>query len=250
MKLKEKLTNKDFVIGTWCDIPSSATANILAKAGLDFIIIDMEHGPMDFKVAQEMIFAAEADNCDALIRVASLSETHILRAMDLGGSGIVVPHIECEKDIDEVIMKCKFAPEGNRGFNPYVRSGNYNSRDNDYLARENRNKLVVAILEGLGGIENLDVITEKEGVDVIYIGVYDLSVALGVPGQVKSELVINNLKNAVKKINDKGKAAGAMIHDKGDIAKLKEIGVQFLVYKVDTSVLYDSYEKIVGEVRK
>jgi len=249
MKLKYRLKNNEFVIGTWCDIPSAATANILAKSGLDFIIIDMEHGPMDFKVAQDMIFAAEADGCEAIIRVASQSESDILRALDLGGSGIIVPHIETESAVRLITERSKFYPIGQRGFNPYVRAGGYNSRNNNYFEQENNNQLVAIILEGVNAIHNLDIIVSHEHIDVVYIGAYDLSVSLGIPGEVKHEKVLSLMKSSVEKICSRGKSAGLMIHNLDEFRFFKNIGAQFFVFKVDTSVLFDAYEKTVKELR-
>ena len=91
---QRKIKNKQAVLGTWCDIPSPSLANVIAKAGLDFIIIDLEHGPMDYKSAQEMAMAAEAGGCEAIVRVPSNEESSILKSLDMGGAGIIVPHIK------------------------------------------------------------------------------------------------------------------------------------------------------------
>lgn len=250
MTIKKRLAMGEYVIGTWCDIPSSSLVNVIAKAGMDFVIIDMEHGSVDFRVAQDMIFAAEAENCEAIIRVASNNESHILRSLDIGCSGIIVPHIESLQDKNKVIEYSKFYPDGNRGFNPFVRSGNYNSKNSKYFQEENEKNIIALILEGKEGLKNLEEIVEDKNVDIIYIGVYDLSISLGVPGEVKSEIVMEALKNAVHVIKKAGKYVGAMIHNKEDLNLFKKLGIQWLVYKVDTSVVYDSYSIIKKELKE
>jgi 2-keto-3-deoxy-L-rhamnonate aldolase RhmA len=81
--LKDELKKGSFVLGTWCDLPSPSIVNVLTRAGLDFVIVDLEHGPMDYKIAQEMIMAAECEGKEALIRVSHLCESEILRALDI-----------------------------------------------------------------------------------------------------------------------------------------------------------------------
>ena len=247
--LKEELKNGGFAIGTWCDIPSPAVVNILAKAGLDFVIIDMEHGPMDFKVAQEMAFAAEAEGKEAIIRVPRLDESDILRALDLGASGIIVPHIESVEDRENVVKFSKYPPAGIRGFNPYVRCGGYKKPEKDYCEVRNKESIVGIMLEGKQALNDLDKIIDDPNIDVVYIGTYDLSVALGLNGEVDHPQVISRLEDAVIKIRKAGKAAGCMINDSAGLKRFKELGIQFICYKVDTAMVYDAVSGIVRELK-
>src|SRR5579872_3926810 len=96
--LKKKLADNEFVIGTWCELPSPEFINVLAKTGLDFVIIDMEHGAVDISVASKLLMAAEADGCSPLIRVAKNDESAILKALEIAPQGIIVPHIATVAD--------------------------------------------------------------------------------------------------------------------------------------------------------
>ena len=248
--LKESLKKGSFAIGTWCDLPSPAVINVLAKAGLDFVIIDMEHGPMDFETAQEMAFAAEAEGKEALIRVPRLDESDILRALDCGVSGIIVPHIESVKDRENVVKFSKFPPAGIRGFNPYVRCGSYRKPEKDYCEKRNKESVIGIILEGKQALQDLEKIIDDPNIDIVYVGTYDLSVALGLNGDVNHPEVIRHLEEAVSKIKKAGKAAGCMIHDVAGLKRFKELGIQFICYKVDTAMIYDSVSGIVQELKK
>ncbi|OQX21092.1 MAG: hypothetical protein BWK75_03940 [Candidatus Altiarchaeales archaeon A3] len=248
--IKKQIKEGKFVLGTWCDLPSPSVVNVIAKAGLDFIIIDMEHGPMDYKVAQEMIMAAESEDCEAIIRVPRNDESDILRALDVGATGIIVPHIKNVDDRKKFISYSKFSPIGNRGFNPYIRAGSYHSVDQDYFYEQNNKILLVIIIEGVNGLKELDDIISNPEIDVVYIGTYDLSVALGVPGDVKNKKVIDALKDAVVKIRSKGKSAGCMIHNVDDLKMFKEMGIQFITYKVDTAIIYESFKKMKVALEK
>lgn len=248
--IKEKLKKGEFVLGTWCDLPSPTVVNVLGKAGLDFVIIDMEHGVMDYKLAQEMVMAAECEGCDALIRVPRNDESDILRALDTGAAGIIVPHIEKIEDCKKVISFSKFPPLGKRGFNPYIRAGEYHSVQKSYFTKQNNKILVGIILEGNAALNDIENIISDPEIDIVYIGTYDLSVALGVPGDVTNLRVIEALEAAVVKIKKKGKIAGCMIHNAENLKRFKELGIQFIAYNVDSGVLYESFKKMKQELEK
>lgn len=241
-KLKEKLAKGKIVLGTWCEIPSPEFINVLATAGLDFVIIDMEHGAMDFATTGEMTMAAQVEKCSVLIRVARNDESDILRALELAPEGIVVPHIETVQDSKKAIQFTKYPPVGMRSLNPFTRAGSYHTTPT-YTTSQNENNIVSLIVEGKKGIANIEKILDKN-IDVIYIGTYDISTVLGVPGEIKHKKVLNTLETLVKKIRKQGKIAACMFHDEEELAYFKRIGIQMICYKVDTAVVYDSFSKI------
>lgn len=240
--LKTKLANNKFVVGTWCEIPSPELVNVLAKAGLDFVIIDMEHGAMDFATASKMVMAADADQCAPLIRVATNDESPILRALELRPQGIIVPHIQSASDRKKAVTYSMFPPLGQRSLNPFTRAGGYHPQAG-YTKEQNTKLLLSLIVEGKEGIENLETIIDKS-TDVIYIGTYDISQALGLPNDVTNKRVLSVLKKAVKIIRQKNKVAGCMFHNAEELALFKSLGIQFLCYKVDTGVIFDEFQAI------
>jgi 4-hydroxy-2-oxoheptanedioate aldolase len=240
---KKRLKNGDFVLGTWCDIPSPDTVSILAKAGLDYVIIDMEHSSMDFQTASYMMMAAEADNCTALVRVPGNHESDVLRALDCGAAGIIVPHIKTAADRQSAISYMKFPPAGVRGYNPFCRWGRYGDPKNSIL-EENEKILAGVILEDKAAILDLKKVIDDEGLDLIYIGIYDISVALGFPGDINHPQVMKTMEKMVKTIRDMKKAAGAMAHSTEEIDKFKNMGIQFIAYRLDTVVLYTAFHNI------
>ena len=245
--LKKALKNGSFVLGTWCVLPSPAVVNVLAKAGLDFVIIDMEHGPMDYRVAQDMIMSAECVGAEALVRVPSLDESNILRALDIGASGVIVPHVESVEDRKKVVAYSKFSPIGERGFNPYVRCGGYSKAKPEYFISQNKKIILGLILEGLAALKNLESIIDDPDIDLIYIGTYDLSVALGLPGDVGHPKVLKELERAAAKIIKAKKSVGCMIHGAADLARFKKLGIQFITHKVDSAIMYDAVSEIKRE---
>ena len=245
MRLKERIKDGQTVFGTWCLLPSPEVISVLAKADLDFVLIDMEHGPMDFALAQKMIMAAEADGCEAIIRVAKNDEADVLRALDIGASGIIVPHIESVSDRKKAISYMKYPPIGIRGFSPYTRAGGFFSRPG-HTVTENDRVLTGIIIEGQQGLNDLPAIIDDPELDVVYIGTYDLSAVLGIPGDVKNKKVLTVLEECVTKVLSSGKVAGCLFHNPDELKYFRDMGIQFLAYKVDSSVLYDGFAFLKG----
>lgn len=241
--LKDKLAAGKTVLGTWCEIPSPEFINVLAKGGLDFVIIDMEHGSCDYEQAGKMVMAAEVEGCSSIIRVPTNNESAILRALEVGSEGVIVPHVESAQERKRVIDAVKFAPAGNRSLNPYVRAGGYRSTPN-FTREQNKKTLAAILIESLQGIENIEEIIDDKYLDVIYMGSYDISVALGVPGQTKHPKVVEVLEKMTKTITKRKKTAACLFHSSDDLRFFKKNGVKFLCYKVDTAIVFDEIQRV------
>lgn len=240
--LKERLKAGETVVGTWCLMPSPQAVNVIAKAGLDFVIIDMEHGGMGIETASAMAMAAEAEGCRAILRVPLNEESIILRCLELGVDGIIAPHISNTGECMDFVSAMKYPPIGKRGFSPYPRAGAYHSTQAHTIV-QNARVLSIAIVEGLNEAKKVYDIASTPGIDVVYVGTYDISSALGIPGEVKDYRVVSILKDAVREIIEAGKIAGCMGHTKEDLEFLSEYGVKFQVVGVDTNVLYEHYKQ-------
>lgn len=239
-----------YELGTWAEIPSPYATNIMAKAGLDFSIVDMEHGVIDFQLAQNMIFAAHCEKKQIYIRVPVIDEAWILRTLDMGCDGIIFPQVSNIDDVERIIEYSHFPPIGKRGFNPYITAGGYCNVENSYFENENARIKIGIILEGREAFDNLDRILNYNEIDIIYIGQYDLSMALGIPGDVANPKVLELMKNAVAKINAANKRAGCMVHSIEEAKKIIKQGFSFVVYKVDSGLLFQCVQSFVEGVRE
>lgn len=228
-----------YLLGTWCELPSPAVVNVLARAGLDFVIIDMEHGAMDYRIAQEMAMAAECEGTKALICVTRLDEQHILRALNTGVSGILVPHIETVIDREKAVFYSKFPPVGWRGFNPFIRSGGYHKVVPGYFHDQNTRIALGIVIEDNAALKILGSIIDDPEIDMVYIDTYDLSVDLGLAGDVRHTIVLSALEKAVATIRKARKVAGCTIKSKQDFYNFKDMGIQFITYKADSAIIYD-----------
>lgn len=249
--LKKKLENGKTVLGLWCILPSAAVTNVIASSGMDFIIIDMEHGPIGFETAEEMVRAADSENCGSIIRLGHKDEEMILKALDIGVHGVLVAHVENQEDAKDVINYTKYHPLGTRGFSPYTRAGGYGPTDIEHHAqRENDQTLTGVILEGKSGIENIDQILELEHLDLIYIGAYDLSQSLGIPGSVQHPLVKSTMEKAIRKTRDAGIAAGGYVaKNSEDIRWMVDMGMQFITVLPDVTLISNACRTMADEFR-
>lgn len=246
--LKEQLNKGNQVYGTWSVLPSPGVAEIMGSAGLDYFIIDMEHGPADYETAENMIRAVDRFNCTPLIRVPENEPWMILRALETGAGGVVVPGISSEKDAEKAVKAMKYHPRGNRGMSPFTRSWGYRAHGTEaFTDKCNKETLTVLIVEGTDGIARLDKILQVEDIDVIYIGTYDLSQSVGHPGNPSHPEVLAFVKQCTELIKSKGVAAGCLAENSEDLANWKKAGIQFVAYQADCSLFFSQCRSVLEE---
>ncbi|MCX5811479.1 MAG: aldolase/citrate lyase family protein [Proteobacteria bacterium] len=254
--LKNTLKKGNVVYGPWCTIPSAAVVNVIAATGVDFIIIDMEHGSHNIETVENMIRAAEVEGCFSIVRVAKNDEALILSALDIGACGVIVPHIESKEDAELAISYTKYYPLGTRGFSPFTRAGGYSLHNvKGHAEKQNKETSLILLLEGKAGIGNLEDILSIEDVetkvDAIYIGAYDLSQALGVPGQVDHPDVRSTMEICIARINKSGIAAGGYVaKDENDIRWMRDMGMQLITLLPDCTMIYHAFERFYHDFRK
>ena len=246
--LRQKLSNGDCTLGTWNIIPSPFVVDIIASAGLDFIIIDSEYGSMSFETAQTMVAVCESYGVSPIMRVGKLDESLVLKALDIGMHGIQIPNVSSVDDARLLVNYAKYPPQGQRGFSPYVRAGLYNVENGPILPHKgNENTLVIVNLEGPDSLSNIEEIASVNGIDIIFIGVFDLSKTLGVPGEIQHPKVMESLDAAISKVHKIGKKVGTIASNKSMFKILKSKRVDYLTYSVDSGVLREGYTKLLKE---
>src|SRR5690554_1517682 len=254
-KLKAKLLNDEIVIGPFLKIIDPALVEISAYAGFDFVIIDSEHGPINMESAQNLIRAAEAADITPIIRVLRNEEETLLKALDIGPHGIEVPQINNLHQVQRLKKSVKYNPEGQRGVCCYVRAADYskinrsNEAKQEYFKRANEELLVIAHIEGLEGVENIDKILKEEVIDVVFIGPYDLSQSLGKPGQVDNPAVKKEMEYIIKKAKQQGKIVGTFVDNVDNAREWIDIGVRFIAYSVDVGIFYEKCAEIVSDLK-
>ena len=184
----EKYIAGEHSLGTFTHLLSAPAIEALARAGLDYVIIDMEHSPIGAEHAAELVGVASGAGLAPFVRVDELSRSPILKMLDVGAAGLIVPQLETVEQARQLVGWAKFAPVGNRGYCPSRDGGwgldeNYASGMSGYMDWANRNTMLIPQCETAGCLEHIEEIVAIEGVDGIFIGPFDLSIALGIPGR-------------------------------------------------------------------
>ena len=243
-KLKE-----GYVLGPFSKTSDPAFIEMLGHAGFDFVIIDLEHGPNTIETAQNLVRGAQIGGVFPIIRVKEDAYSVIGEALDIGAGGVEVPQVSTAKDAERVVKHAKFAPEGLRGVCRFVRAADYSSLDRFRYFKEANESIIIIHLEGQEAIDNLDGILGVEGIDILFIGPYDLSQSLKVSGQVDHPLVIEKMQEIVRRCVAKGKAVGTFVDTPENAVKWRDLGVSYLSYSVDTGIFTDACRSAVKSVR-
>ena len=248
-EFKDKM-RKGHVVGPFCKSLDSTYIEIIGQAGFEFCILDMEHGPITTHNLQDLIRACNISDTIPIVRVSEVSEAAIGKALDLGASGIQVPQIADKQSAEKAVQLSKFAPLGERGVCRFVRAANYSMLDRYEYFKKANECLVILQVEGQEGINNIDEILSVEGIDILFIGPYDLSQSLGVPGQIMHEKVVEHMKYIIDKANEKGVIIGTFVDTIENALYWKSVGVKYLSYSVDVGIFADACKNIVSNLNE
>lgn len=249
-RLKKILSEGKVVLGPFMKFSDPAAVEIAGYAGFDFVIVDLEHGPLSIQRAQDLVRAAELVGITPVIRVRENSPPAILRALDIGAQGVEVPHILTGEDAKRAVEAARFSPEGERGVCRFVRAAAYSHLDRyKYFKKSNQEIMVIVHIEGVEGITNLEDIIEVPGVDILFLGPYDLSQSCRVPGQIDHPLVVKKMQRAVEIARKREVAVGTFVESKEEAKKWIEAGVRYISFSVDVGIYYRACARIVEELR-
>jgi 4-hydroxy-2-oxoheptanedioate aldolase len=210
-------------------IPAPIAVELIGEAGFDFVIIDTEHVLINPETLENMIRAAETVSLTSLVRVSSASPKEILRALDSGAQGIVVPQVERADEMRLVVTSCKYHPAGLRSLNG-GRPGSFGKSSlAEYVTRANREIVVVPMIETATGVANLAEILAVPGIDMVLEGAADLSQSYGLPWQTSAAPV----EQALRQIHEQCERAGvpycAIPREEGDYERWRTRGVRAFV---------------------
>lgn len=242
--LKTALDRGDSVIGTWAIMPSVVSADVIAASGVDFVVIDTEHGPIGYETAQAMVITCESRGTSPVIRTGGVIEAEILRALDVGAHAIHVPNVKSVEDAGRIVGFAKYPPMGDRGFSPFTRAGAYSAANSARLTSEaNGNTLVCIHVEGSEAVERIDSFLAVDGIDIIFVGLYDLSKSMGMPGQVDHPSVLAKLQECIDAVLAAGKVPGTIANTPEQMQMMLDRGIRYLTYSVDCEMLGRPYRE-------
>lgn len=243
--MRERL-GKGSQLGTFLKLPVVETVELMALAKLDFVVIDLEHSPMAMESAARMLAIAKALGMDTLVRIPAHGYEWIQRSLDAGAGGVLVPHVDSREEAEAVIAAATFPPHGTRGFGPTTRAGEWAIESTRQYLKHAEEAAVVVQIESSAAVENIESILEA-GVDSVFVGPADLSVALGVAGDSEELVRARNAVLAASRAKDVhcGIAAGGG----GAAQELISSGFSYAVVGNDATMLGQSARAIAADFR-
>lgn len=229
--------------GLWRIMPSPMLTEIVARSGFALQILDCEHGPYDYATLLPDILACERHGCAPLVRVSGHDRIEVQRCLDLGARGLVFPQLAGADEFARAAAMMDYAPAGTRGFNPFVRAGNYGAppATADAPARP----WFVPIVETLQAVEQIEAIVRISRIDLVYIGVYDLSAQLGAPGRLDTPELSRLVDRVLGACAQGGKPVAMLAMTPQAVARLAARGVRAIVHGVDTQRIRESLSGVL-----
>ena len=240
LNFAQKLERGEVINGIWRTIPDDAITEIIANTGYDFQIFDLEHAALGWADIQSMVRLNNALTKASFVRLGDRTSIAAQRALDAGAHGLVYPGIESLEDVKLLLENLNFPPNGRRGFNPFVPSFGYGATS----VTAEFQAWMIPIIETKAGLLSIKAISSHPSVNIVYLGAYDLSVHLGSPGDIKSEVVVSALKEAVCLCRDNECHVGLMIDSKEAADEWEKLGVKVLLRGVDAGLIRKAVDVI------
>lgn len=238
MQLKSKLSQGELTIGSWITLGHPAIAEIMAAAGFDWLVLDMEHSVLELSEVQTLIQVLDGQRCPAIVRLTSNHPDQIKRVMDAGATGVMVPMVKSAADARAAVQAVYYPPRGQRGVG-LARAQGYGARFQQYRGWLEDNAVIVAMIEHVDAVKAIDEILAVDGIDAYIIGPYDLSGSMGQPGELDHPDVQSAIAQVLEAGQRSGKPGGIHVIEPNQDQLQRRIaaGFNFLGYGLDIRIL-------------
>lgn len=249
--VKQALRSGQVVIGSEISrLRAADIGRIFAAAGFDFVFIDMEHSSFGIETVADMIQAARAANIVPIVRVPQAEYAFVARVLDAGAQGIIAPRVNTAREVEQLVRWMRYPPEGIRGFAcNTAQTGGQAVGIDAFIERANRETLLVVQIERREAVANLEEMLAIDGVDVACLGFMDLTVDLGIPGQLEHPTAVRAVQKLVDVAEANGIASGIITDDLATIGGWVSRGMRFVSYAADETLLARAATEAVGRLR-
>ncbi|MFN8006369.1 MAG: aldolase/citrate lyase family protein [Terriglobia bacterium] len=239
-QVREKLRAGKPSLGCFVGLGSPNAAELLAHAGLEWLVIETEHSALDSAEIEHMLMAVNGTDAVPVVRVPSADPVFIQRALDYGALGVMVPMVKTAEEARAIVRATRYPPAGTRGYNP-LRAAHYSFDSQDYFYRANDNLLVCLILETKEAVENMEAIAAVPGVDVLFLGPFDLCLSLGLDPMKQPHPEINAVIERMLAISKKsGVSAGIHVFNPDQLEQRRSQGFTMISYSTDYGILAEA----------
>jgi 2-dehydro-3-deoxyglucarate aldolase/4-hydroxy-2-oxoheptanedioate aldolase len=247
--LRARVLAGETLFGLFLDLGSPLSAEICARAGYDWLVVDLEHGAGTEAGLVGLLQSVEVGGSTAVVRPQSGERLRIGRALDLGAGGIVIPRLESAAEAREAVSFLRYPPTGVRGVALRTRGAGMGSVAHGDVGQIDERILGIVQIESVGALREADEIAAIDGVDVLFVGPADLTHSLGVPGRFDDETYLAALRTVVEACAAHGKAAGILIYDLAVVPGLLELGYRFVGIGADGALVASGARAALSAVR-
>lgn len=241
-KIKEKMRRGEPAIGTWMSMAHPSIAEILAMAGYDFVVVETEHTAIDVSEVLRLLIAIEQRGSIPLVRLAWVDPVQAKAVLDSGAAGVLVPMVNTREEAELAVKMTKYPPLGYRGVG-LARAQGYGEHFDEYVRHANDDTLLIVQIEHKDAVANIEDILSVDGIDGTFIGPYDLSMSLGIPGQINHPDVVAAKKKVLDATLKRGLIAGVHFVQPrtaaADCAAAVAAGYRFIALGTDILFLGD-----------
>ena len=245
--LRQKLAAGESVYGLWVTLESASITEMGVALGLDWIVVDAEHGHLDWHDVLEHIRATVRSDTVVLVRVAELNGALIKRVLDIGADGVVSPWMETAEQLRQAVAYCHYPPRGLRGIGAERATG-WGQVMPEHVAEASEHVLVVPIIESVRGGQNVQEMLEVPGVELFFFGPSDFSATAGFAGQWEGPGVAEQILAAKDAIRAAGKNCGLLATSNANLLQRQEQGFRMLGLGIDGGLLLRSLKEALGTV--
>jgi 2-dehydro-3-deoxyglucarate aldolase/4-hydroxy-2-oxoheptanedioate aldolase len=247
-KLRGRLAAGDSTVGVFVGAASAVTAEVCAAAGVDWVLLDLEHGAGGEEQVGTVVLAAGAYGVPTVVRAESTARIRLGRVLDLGAAGVMLPRLDTAEEVREAVRHLRYPPDGDRGVATYNRACRF-GLDPGALERANADVLTVVQIESARAAEQVEDIAAVDGVDVLFVGPRDLSHDLGVPGDTKAPSYLAALDRVRGAAQRFGKSCGVLVPTGMAAAEHHAQGWNFMAVASDSTLLANAVTAELARAR-
>jgi 2-keto-3-deoxy-L-rhamnonate aldolase RhmA len=250
--LKALCSSRELKLGHFVvEFATPGIGHILKGAGCDFVLLDMEHSGFAFETVKSVVRYCEAAQLPAIVRIPSKAYDHLARAADVGAEAIMVPMVDTDAEARELVSYLKYTPAGRRGVALGIAHENYRNSGpvHDRLGGANERTCLFAQIETVSGVEHAEAIAAVDGIDCLWIGHFDLSASLGIPGQFTHPDFTKAVDRVVAACRKHGKALGRLVPDAASGIDHAERGFDFVCWSGDVWALQEAVRGGIDAIR-
>ena len=248
-KLREKLSNNEAVYGLWVTLESPSITEIAVSLGMDWVLIDAEHGHLDWKDISGHVRAAMRSDTVLVVRIAERSTSLSKRALDIGADGIMIPWMKSMEEVQKAVSDCNYPPEGRRGIGG-ERATAWGECLKEHTAEANENVLVIPIIESIEAIPNVADMCKVDGVEIFFFGPADFSSTAGFRGQWEGPGITEKILELKNTIKNAGKYCGVVSTSNQNLTERIDQGFQMLAMGTDNGMLLRSLHESLKKVNR